>query len=308
MKKIFITGEEGVIPKFMTKIINDSDSFCVVEYPMTLKTHNSFAIRNYELDFTSNNFEACIKANKPDIIIHSGAYVGTDFCANATKEACLSNVYGTKNIVDICNKYDIDLVYLSTTAIFDPESYSQAYPITENSRINPKTYYGITKYAGELTVRNECKTKWLVVRPVFGFSEFPHDLHSALTKYIYALYNDVELTILLDKKINKSYTHAKNIAACILNIVKDEKWYSCFNIGKHYLHSRNWYSMFAIFESLGLTISNKITFIPDKDYLHWHNIDNSKVREYFTDNTFVDDVSNVIDSVKENSNIKPYWL
>lgn len=308
MKKVFITGEAGVIPKHLTEILNLGCDFKVIEYPASMKTHNSFSIRENELDFTSKHFEDCIRMETPDIIIHSGAYVGTDFCDNSQQAACVSNVFGTKNVVDICNKYGIDLIYLSTTAIFDPKHYGPMMPITEFTKINPQTYYGITKYAGELTVVNECKTKWLVVRPVFGFSEFPHDLHSALTKYIYASINNVDLTILLNKGTDKSYTHARNIAKTICNLMKDGKWLDTFNIGKNFTQSMNWNEMITIFELFDIGKGKKINFIPEKDYLHYHNINNAKVSDYFTDDSFVKDIGNVVDSVKQNKHIKPYWI
>jgi len=309
MKKIFITGESGVIPKHLAEIIKKSNEYELVEYPDSIKTHNSFKIRKNELDFTSKIFENAISTDRPDLIIHSGAFVGTDFCQDSRDKACISNVFGTKNIVDVCNKHDIDLLYLSTTAIFDTQDYSLSKPITEKTKINPQTFYGITKYAGELTVKNECRTAWNVVRPVFGFSEYPHDLHSALTKYIYASYTDSELEILLDKNIKKSYTHAKNIAQAIFNIIKADTRKECFNIGKNHTDSLNWFEMFEIFNQFGInTETTKIKFDKTKDYLHYHNIDNSKVSEYFNDDTFVDDVKNVIESVKRNFNVTPYWI
>ena len=45
MKKIFITGESGVIPKHLSEIIKKSSEFELVEYPESIKTHNSFKIR-----------------------------------------------------------------------------------------------------------------------------------------------------------------------------------------------------------------------------------------------------------------------
>jgi len=309
MKKIFITGEEGTIPSALKKIITNvrENEFELIDYPKKYKTYKSFEVRDFELDFTSEYFEACIKKDRPDIIIHSGAFVGTDYCQNYQAETARSNVYGTKNIVDICNKYDIKLVYLSTTAIFDINDYSKRTPITEKTNINPQTYYGITKYAAELIVKNECKTDKMIVRPVFGFSEFPHDLHSALTKAIYASVNNKPLTILLDKQIRKSYTHVKNIASAIIALISDERWHEEFNIGKHYKKANNWFELIDIIESFGVKFGDKIKFIPKLDYLHWHNIDNTKIRDYFNDDTFEQDIASVIQSV-QNTNIKPYWL
>lgn len=309
MKKIFITGESGVIPKFMQQNAHLYNIEVVNSEDNKWRTYQAFNCRQPEIDFTSSNLEEAIKHYQPEVIIHSGAFVGTDFCQSKQTETAMSNVYGTKNVVDLCNKYGIKLVYFSTTAIFDIKDYSQFNPITEKTRINPQTYYGITKYAGELTVQNECKTDKLIIRPVFGFSEYPHDLHSALTKVIYSSINDTPLTVLLDKKIDKSYTHAENIGNTVLNLISLDIWNDTFNVGKNYKEAMNWHGMFHILkECYDLTISDKIIWKPEEDYLHYHNIDNSKIRSLFKEkNGLLPDLGKVIESVK-NSTIKPYWI
>ena len=308
MKKVFVTGESGVIPKYIIKNAAKFDFEIVNNKVNEFQTFQAFECREKEIDFTNTLFEQAIKKYKPEIIIHSGAFVGTDYCQNKQLDCTISNVYGTKNIVDICNKYNIKLVYFSTTAIFDTNDYSVSKPITEKTKINPKTFYGITKYAGELIVKNECKTKNIIIRPVFGFSEFPHDLHSALTKVIYSSVYDLKLEVLLNKKISKSYIHAENIANCVLRILNNQLYGEIFNVGKNYNYAKNWFQMFDIIESFGLKISDKIDFNEKEDYLHWHNINNDKISDFwYEEREFETDVKNVIESCK-NSTIKPYWL
>jgi nucleoside-diphosphate-sugar epimerase len=343
MIKVFITGESGTIPmaiqrqalKFDIRIVNNQleDNF-YTKY----KNHQSFKVRKQELDFLDKKLlnEVFSLAqgtdNECDIIIHSGAFVGTDFCSSNSALAIKTNIEGTQNIVDICNKFKKQLVYFSTTAILDPKDYNKDKLITEETKINPQTLYGITKYAGELMVKNVCKTPYLIVRPVFGFGNYPDDLHSALTKMIYVitkniLKNDAKLTILLDPNITKSYTRVENIANCILNMIKKQNFNNeIFNIGTHAQYAKNWIFLKNIIRNLFVQknicsiekfddIYNNIKFVAEADYLHYHNINNLKIlneyKVFEKDKDFISleqGINDTINSVIKNIDEKPYWL
>jgi len=322
MKKIFITGESGTIPLAIQKIIATNKwPFEVINRQIpdrqlvAYKSHQSFSIRQPEIDFTNlEGFNHLFE--DVEIIIHSGAYVGTDFCKANPSEAIRTNVEGTKNIVDICNKFNIKLVYYSTTAIFDPNDYGYDNPITEYTRINPQTLYGITKYAGEMIVKRLCKTPKLILRPVFGFGDYPEDLHSALTKVIYTVLKPEsnQLNVLLDQKICKSYTRVENIALATLSLMISDVWNREINVGTHYSDAKNWDELFEIIQKTcpqKLDFS-KINFDGTQDYLHYHNIDNSKLLKWVPDFNFYykleDGILSTIKSVINNSNIKPYWM
>jgi dTDP-4-dehydrorhamnose reductase len=341
---IFITGESGTIPKAMQndellkifnfKIINHQqhDPFKI----KTLKTHKSFKVREPELDFLNKELLFSKEMEKvwenTDVIIHSGAFVGTDYCNASTNLAIRTNVEGTQNIVEIANKFNIKLAYLSTTAIFDTNDYSEYKLITEQTKINPKTLYGITKYAGEQIVEKTCKTDKLIIRPVFGYSNYPDDLHSALTKFIYVkLYNliknpimPLKLNILLNKNIEKTYTHVKNLAYLIFKILKLNYWNDAFNIGDNVENSANWYQLNSIinnlvYNKLNIKLSDDdfsdVNFIENEDYLHWHNISTIKLQRMGLFNNFNNNyislengIEQVIDSVIKNIDQIPYWI
>jgi len=277
MKKIFITGEDGAIALAIKKLATDFDIKIVNNEVEYLATYNN----NKEIDFVFNplNFKLAIKQVQPDIIIHAGAYVGTDYCLNADYEAIRTNVHGTQKVVDMCHEFNIKLIYLSTTAIFDPKDYSQDKQITEKTNINPQTLYGITKYAGELIVKNLCKNDKLILRPVFGFGDYPNDLHSALTKLCYHIIKKPinELKILLDKDIAKNYYRVENIASIILQLIQKEIWNESINIGENWTKRKDWYNILGTIHNYISPNLDNVMFYPDLDYLGWHNIDNKKM-------------------------------
>lgn len=341
MRTLFITGESGTIPMQIQKFAESYD-FRVVNTQLETnfltcqKTHQSFKVRPPELDFLLPTLKEFDFWPEIDLIIHSGAFVGTDYCNADPNLAIKTNVEGTQNIVDICNKYNIPLIYLSTTAILDPKYYDVNNPMSEFTPIDPQTLYGISKYAGELIVKNICNTNRLILRPVFGFGNYPDDLHSALTKVIYVLYRNIkenkntQLTVLLDKLIAKSYTRVENIANCILSFAKIlGKGTDCtiYNIGENSTRSKDWFQLINIiafmFKLKGIctvdkvidTFNNKIEFKPDKDYLHFHNMDDQNLKiiglDFYGQENYISTetgISLTLDSVIKNIDKEPYWL
>jgi len=350
MKKIFITGESGTIPLAIQKQLMESKEYqivnCQTKDPYGLKTKalkewQAFSVREPELNFLDREllFHSVLEKmwKETDIIIHSGAFVGTDFCADKPTDAIKANVEGTQNIVDLCNKYNIKLCYFSTTAILDPKDYGKTRPMSELTKIEPQTLYGITKFSGEQIVKQLCKNDFMVVRPVFGLSDYPDDLHSALTKAIYILYHNgislssEKLEILLDTKIPKSYTRVENIGAAVIKLIDGNQWGETFNVGENFKQAVDWKVLFSFIkesfeEILGpgpdakwindININNpNIIWKPELDYLHYHNMNDEKIKsrscEFKKMPNYIglkEGIKSTCESVIKNYLKKPYWI
>lgn len=99
----------------------------------------------YEIEEIEKN----IVETKPDILIHTAALINVEECERNPEEAEKLNVVVTKMLAELCNKYRIKMVYISTDAVFDgkdPKLY------TEEDRENPLNVYGRTKLTGETFV------------------------------------------------------------------------------------------------------------------------------------------------------------
>jgi dTDP-4-dehydrorhamnose reductase len=347
MIKAFITGESGTMAMTIQALADQYDikvvnSQLTENYYTQNKTHTSFKGKLPEVDFLLEGkllelFEVAKRINaQPDVIIHAGAFVGTDFCCFDEKLAIRTNLDGTLNIVNICNKLNIPLVYFSTTAIYDPNDYSETKFITQHTNIKPRTLYGITKYAGELLVVNTCKTKHMVVRPVFGYENYPNDLHSMLVRMIYVMYKNIaenkpaSLVILQDPKIKKSYTRVENINSKVLeatvNFMKGQNYPEPINIGIDGNNAVDWYTMSeivaSVFEEKRIcsketfleVYKNKIIFKVEEDYCHYHNIDNTQLKDLnlvLEDEKFIglkEGITKSLESVIANHEQEPYWL
>lgn len=119
-----------------------------------------------DLDITKKDeVESFFNVNRPSVIIHCAAYTAVDK-AEDNKELCMNvNVQGTKNLVDIAQKYDAKIVYISTDYVFDGTKEG-FYNVDDQP--NPKSVYGESKYLGEVETRKYSNHFIVRISWVFG--------------------------------------------------------------------------------------------------------------------------------------------
>ena len=143
--------------------------------------------------------EKYIKANKVNSILHLAAISDQKF---AEKEKLLSykiNVLGTRNVTKIAKKYNLKIFYISTDYIFPCTKGN--YKETDNP--GPANWYGFTKYAGELEIRNLIEN-YCIIRT--SFRPVKWDFPTAYTNvYTSADYIDIiakEIILCLNYNLN----------------------------------------------------------------------------------------------------------
>ena len=92
------------------------------------------------------------------------------------------NVYGTKNIVDACEKNNKKLMYISTDFVFDGSRKTY----NETDKQNPINWYGATKYEGEKIVQ-KASIPWIIVRLAY-----PYRAHFAKKDFVRILIDKFE--------------------------------------------------------------------------------------------------------------------
>ena len=149
--KILVTGANGMLGQDLCPILED-EGFDVIETDV----HN--------MDFTNlEQVEKVLKDNKPDYVIHCGAYTNVDKAEEEPEVAEKINALGTANIAKICKEIDATLVYVSTDYVFDGTKEGK---YLSTDKTNPVSVYGKTKLQGEEAVKQLEKyyitrTSWL---------------------------------------------------------------------------------------------------------------------------------------------------
>lgn len=152
MKKILLTGSNGMLGQDLSAILED-EGYEVIETDIAT------------LDITnSEQIKKVLDEYNPDCVVHCAAYTNVDGAETDLETATLVNVKGTENLAKVCAVKDITLVYISTDYVFDGTKKEAYLPIDET---NPLNNYGKTKLEGEKAVQKYCKkyyitrTSWL---------------------------------------------------------------------------------------------------------------------------------------------------
>ena len=137
MKKILFTGGSGKFGQVFKRFnLNRKNIF----YP----TSNIFDVTNY------NKMEKFIKKIKPKFIIHAAAISRPmDIHEKKIEKSISTNIIGTSNLVNLCNKYKIKLIYFSTNYVYPSKNGNY----NEHDALLPFNNYAWSKLGGECAVQ-----------------------------------------------------------------------------------------------------------------------------------------------------------
>lgn len=168
------------------------------------------------LDFRNfNDYQNDVEQFQPDYLFHIGAYTDLEFCENNSDDTYNTNTLSVENAVQISNKLDIPLLYVSTAGIFDGKKNLY----DDWDLPNPLGVYARSKYMGERYVCENSK-RFLVCRAGWMMGSGPKKDKKFIQKLMKQLKDGAkELFIVDDKDGTPTYTHdfAKNVKLLIEN-------------------------------------------------------------------------------------------
>lgn len=166
------------------------------------------------LDFRKfNDYQNDVEQFQPDYLFHIGAYTDLEFCENNSDDTYNTNTLSVENAVQISNKLDIPLLYVSTAGIFDGKKNLY----DDWDLPNPLGVYARSKYMGERYVCENSK-RFLVCRAGWMMGSGPKKDKKFIQKLMKQLKDGArELFIVDDKDGTPTYTHdfAKNVKLLI---------------------------------------------------------------------------------------------
>lgn len=161
-KKVLVTGAAGSIgselcrqivkynPKELIILdINENDLYFL---KLFLERHYDIKI-NFEIANIreKNKLEFLFKEYKPDLVYHAAAHKHVPLMEKNIEEAVKNNVFGSKNLLEMADKYQVEKFVLIST----------------DKAVNPTNVMGATKRLSEIILENinkNSKTKYMAVR------------------------------------------------------------------------------------------------------------------------------------------------
>lgn len=209
LDKVLVVGGNGLLGSKIVKLVQTRYD-CV-------PTHRTRPLDfgSLKLDITSQEevFHVFRTVN-PNMIIHVAAETNVDKCETDREWAWKVNAEGVANVAKACGKMNLKLVFVSTDYVFDGEKGFY----TEEDKLNPINYYGLTKLKGEEFVREYCKD-YLIVRTsvLFGWHPWKKNF---VTWAIEALRSRKGIEVVKDHF--NSPTLADNLAEALLEMVEKD--------------------------------------------------------------------------------------
>jgi dTDP-4-dehydrorhamnose reductase len=152
-KKILFTGGNGLLGSEFKKILPD------IHYPSKAE----FDITNYD------QMDRYLGNGNRSMIVHAGAFTSPPKIDQDPLLAIDVNIIGTSNVVKLCMKYGMKLIYLCTDYVFKGDNGNYK----EDDPVFPVNKYAWSKLGGECAVRMYNNS--IIIRTTFGPNVFPFE-------------------------------------------------------------------------------------------------------------------------------------
>ena len=216
MKKIIVTGSNGLLGQKVTALSIQDPEIELIATSVGPNRHNLKDGYTYEeLDVLDlDRLNELVERYRPDSIIHTAAMTNVDACEAERAKCYALNVQSVKNLIDVCQIRDIQLIHLSTDFIFDGENG----PYTEEAEPNPLSYYGETKLESELILKKS-SCRWAILRTIIVYGIVNDMSRSNIVLWAKgALEKGESIHVVNDQW--RMPTLAEDLAACCLLAVK----------------------------------------------------------------------------------------
>lgn len=148
--KILITGSSGFIGNYLLEHFKKvSGNQIIAAYREThpkLDDPGAANVKPLKLDLSTR----LSQVEPVDVVIHAAAHTNL-FPGSTAEDYIKSNVIGTQNLADYAKSNGVGLfIYISTISMYGDTSYEE---LDEESPINNPSIYGLTKYMGEVILK-----------------------------------------------------------------------------------------------------------------------------------------------------------
>ncbi len=231
---ILITGSSGFIGSNLINFLKNKvnfiygiDNFNNIVYEKKIKFHRSTSLKNInnfkEYNTDLSNFKAVediIIKNNIEKIIHLAAHPGVRNSFIIPDEYVSNNINNFLNIINLSKKYNIDLIYASSSSVYN--SNVNKIPFSEMETVyNPDSIYGFTKLSNELISKiyyDKFNFKSIGLRffSVYGKMGRPD---MAISSFINALKKNSQITLNNYGKTKRDYTSIKTVVEAIYRVI-----------------------------------------------------------------------------------------
>lgn len=213
MAKIVVLGSNGQLGSDLIKALSDD--------------HELVASTHADVDAASFNVLSQLEQYVGvDYIINCIATTNVDGCEDNPQATFVINSGFVVQLAKFCQSHNIVLIHISTDYVFDGLSNK---PYTELDQPSPLNVYGLSKYAGEVAVRNFAAKHFILrVSSLFGIAGASGKGGNFVTTML-RLANEKDSWTVIDDQLTCP-THTLDIARAIKALIEQSvKEYGIYN-------------------------------------------------------------------------------
>ena len=250
MTKIIILGSNGQLGSDLITVLPSS-------------VNTIIGLNRNDFDVTIGDIESQLnKYADSNYIVNTIATTNVDGCEDTPELAFNINSAFVAHLAKFCNKHNITLIHISTDYVFDGQKTTT--PYVEEDIPNPLNVYGLSKYAGEIAIRNNLKNYFILrVASLFGIAGVSGKGGNFVTTMIRLAKEKDSFTVINDQYTCPTHTLdiAKAIKALIDKEVTEYGIYNCVSSS-----SCSWFEFTREILRLSHLDTNKVKPISYKDY------------------------------------------
>ncbi|TCO60242.1 SDR family oxidoreductase [Caldanaerobacter subterraneus] len=215
--KVLVTGGAGFIGSHIVDLlIENGYEVVIVDNLSTGKEEfiNKKAIFRKK-DITDEDLYKIFEKEKPDYVIHQAAQIDVQKSIDNPVFDAKVNILGTVNLLEYCRKSGVKkVIYASSAAVYGNPEYL---PIDEEHRINPISYYGISKQTPEhyFDVYSQLYgLKYTILRyaNVYGVRQDPKGEGGVISIFIDKMLKGERPIIFGDGNQTRDFVYVKDVA------------------------------------------------------------------------------------------------
>jgi nucleoside-diphosphate-sugar epimerase len=153
-------------------------------------------------------------------VINLAAVVGDPACLVNTKQSLDINCNGTRNIIELANKYGFKVIHASTCSIYGSEKCGKTELLNEDSLVFPTDFYGQTKYQQERFIKELAKSYCIFrLGTAYGFS--PRMRYDLVINLFSAKINRNEPIVIFGGSQFRAFCHIRDISRAFIFAYKN---------------------------------------------------------------------------------------
>lgn len=224
--RYLVTGGAGFIGSHVVDLLakeENEDNILIVDDLSTGRSENINIhwSRVSRTDILSMAMDGEIGDFQPDVIIHLAAQAAITTAVDDPQLDLSVNALGTLNVLKLAEKYNVKrFIYASTSAIYGSQPL---FLMRESTPAAPDTYYGISKYAGELYTKiADLEAIILRFGNVYGPRQVPIGENQVIARMMrHMLYGD-EFYIFGDGNQTRDFVYVEDVARAVVAATKVE--------------------------------------------------------------------------------------